>query len=285
MSDRDDAGRRAPQFWSRTLGDLRLTHLPDGDIEVRPTGFFTSTTTADWDAYPQLVNDDGHVVAGAGGVLVERDGVRVLIDAGLGPMAVDADSTPDAFGAMAGGALPASLDRAGVDPATLDLVAFTHLHLDHVGWATEWAVDGGRSLFPNATWLVGEGERDGAHCSDDLVPAGDRERTRTVADGEEIAPGVRAWSLPGHTSGHVAWVLDTGDGRRVVAFGDAMHSPAQVEHPDWTVFPDSDGPAAERARRRLLDELALPEVIGLGIHFADSQLGRVVDGRWTTDLG
>ncbi|MFJ1648310.1 hypothetical protein [Streptomyces sp. NPDC088258] len=86
-----------------------------------------------------------------------------------------------------------------------------------------------------------------------------------------------AWALPGHTTGHTAWILDTGDGRRVVAFGDALHSPVRIRHPDWEVVLDHDRARAEHSRRRLVEFLARSDVFGFGAHFADQQLG-TVDG-------
>ncbi|GAA4842777.1 hypothetical protein [Saccharopolyspora rosea] len=61
--------------------------------------------------------------------------------------------------------------------------------------------------------MLGKGELAGIAPGAGPVLAGQDERTTTAADGDEIADGVRAWSLPGHTAGHTAWILDTGDGR------------------------------------------------------------------------
>ncbi|MEE1799361.1 hypothetical protein PUR57_11855 [Streptomyces sp. JV176] len=92
-----------------------------------------------------------------------------------------------------------------------------------------------------------------------------------------MAEGVRAWALPGHTTGHTAWILDTGDDRRIVAFGDALHSPVQIRRPDWEVVLDHDRAQAEHSRRRLVELLAPDDVFGFGVHFADQQFGTVDD--------
>lgn len=265
--------------WSRTVGDLRLTYLPDAEIEIVATAFFPDTTDDDWSGYPDLTREGEYLLAVAGALLVERGEDRLLIDAGLGPVTIGPDDSPPLFGTLRGGDLPGSCAAAGLDPADVTTVALTHLHLDHLGWATRTCADDGRSLFPHATWAVGTGELVGPH-RDDNVLAGENERTREIGDGDEVLPGVRAWALPGHTPGHVAWVLDAGQGLRVVAFGDAMHVAAQVEHPDWRVGPDLDAETAGRSRRALVEVLAEPDVIGFGGHFTDRQLGRVVDGRW-----
>ncbi|WP_262705802.1 MULTISPECIES: recombinase family protein [Streptomyces] len=117
--------------------------------------------------------------------------------------------------------LPESLATLGVDPAELETVAFTHFHGDHTGWARPDAVEDPRSLFTKARWVVGKGELESVPPGTGPILADQDERTVVVTDGTEIADGVRAWSLPGHTPGHTAWTLDTGDGREVVAWPSA----------------------------------------------------------------
>jgi glyoxylase-like metal-dependent hydrolase (beta-lactamase superfamily II) len=93
-------------------------------------------------------------------------------------------------------------------------------------------------------------------------------------DGEEIFPGVRVRLAPGHTQGHAEYVI-TGGGQRLIAFGDALHSPIQVDHPDWSCVYDHDPAQAARHRHQLLAELAEPRTLGYGNHFADVTFGRV----------
>lgn len=166
------------------------------------------------------------------------------------------------------------------------MVAFTHLHSDHIGWARADATEDRSGLYPTATLVVGEGETSGQHRKPGEILAGEDDRLCFISDGEQVVPGVHAWALRGHTPGHLAYVIETGvpDPVRIIAFGVAMHSPAQVERPAWTMVGDDDPAAARRSRKLLLAELARPEVLGYGQHFADQQLGRVVDDggrlRW-----
>ncbi|MYV96699.1 MBL fold metallo-hydrolase [Streptomyces sp. SID3343] len=281
----DDSGTRMPRLWTRTIGELTLSYVPDAGVAMIPGRVYPSSAASDWSPYRPHMTDAGHLAMGCGALLVERGGTRLLLDAGHGHISGE---EPEHFqhGFAHVKDLPVSLASLGVDPAELETVAFTHLHEDHTGWARPDAVAGGHSLFPNARWIVGEGElRGGVPASGERLAgerlAGERTRTTTAADGTEIAEGVRAWALPGHTPGHTAWVLDAGDGRRIVAFGDAMHSPVQVRHPDWEVVLDHDRDMAERSRRRLVEFLAQDGVYGFGVHFADQQLGTVDGtGRW-----
>jgi Metallo-beta-lactamase superfamily len=50
------------------------------------------------------------------------------------------------------------LRRAGVDPASVDTVFCTHLHIDHVGWNTQRTNGRWAPTFPNARYLVGRTE-------------------------------------------------------------------------------------------------------------------------------
>ena len=78
----------------------------------------------------------------------------------------------------------------------------------------------------------------------------------------------------GHTPGHAEYVITSG-GQRLIAFGDAVHSPIQVEHPEWSLALDHDPVRAADQRRRLVAELAQPDTIGFGVHFADVVFGHV----------
>jgi glyoxylase-like metal-dependent hydrolase (beta-lactamase superfamily II) len=101
-----------------------------------------------------------------------------------------------------------------------------------------------------------------------------KSRVRTIAEGEEVFPGVRVLYAPGHSAGHVAYIISAGT-QRVIAFGDAFHSPIQVAHPLWEGIFDHDRKQAARLRLKLAAELADPDTIGFGIHFADVPFGRV----------
>lgn len=276
----DGSGSRLPGLWRRTIGELTLTYVPDAGVAMIPTRVYPLSTPQDWDGHRTHMTGEGHLAMGCGALLVERGATRLLIDAGHGSISgEDVEHFQHGFAHVR--TLPAALTELGVDPADLEMVAFTHLHGDHTGWARPDAVEDPRSLFTTARWMVGEGELKGAALGDGPILAGGDERITFVADGTEIADGVRAWSLPGHTPGHTAWILDTGDGRSIVAFGDAMHSPVQVRHPDWRVVLDAHPDEAEKSRRRLIDHLARDGVFGFGVHFADQQLGTVDgSGRW-----
>ncbi|MEU5951225.1 MBL fold metallo-hydrolase [Streptomyces sp. NPDC047525] len=285
--------RRPSGVRSLRLGDTKVTHVPDGAVQLSPRGWLPATTDEDWAAHSDYVDDTGHLVAGIGGLLVEQGDRALLIDTGFGPQSFPAEPG-SAVGAIQGGALLDNLVALGRRPEEIEAVAFTHLHTDHIGWAVHVAPGSDQPAFTRADYLVVEPEWSQRHLLEAdgtskealavLAP-----KVRTVADGQEIFPGVRVQLVPGHTPGHAAYVITSSGqgpggqepsgqgsgGQRLIAFGDALHSPVQIGHPEWSAAPDHDPGKAADFRRRLVEELQEPGTIGFGIHFADVVFGRV----------
>ncbi|MFJ3835642.1 MBL fold metallo-hydrolase [Streptomyces sp. NPDC090054] len=258
------------------LGDTKVSYVPDGDVRLRPRQLLRDSTDEVWAAHPEYLDAAGHLVGSVGGLLVEHGDRALLIDAGFGPQAHEAPE--GAVAAIHGGALPRGLAELGRRPEDVEAVAFTHLHSDHLGWACHPAPGGDRLVFAHADHLIAEPEWD---RRDLLEAQGMAEqvaalapRVRTITDGQEVFPGVRVRFTPGHTVGHAEYVI-TGGGRRLIAFGDAVHSPIQIDHPDWSSDFDHDRVRTAGHRHRLVAELAEPDTIGFGVHFADVVFGHV----------
>ncbi|MFF3676586.1 MBL fold metallo-hydrolase [Streptomyces sp. NPDC002120] len=276
--DRDQGVRlrRPAGIRSIRLGDTKVSYVPDGDVRLRPLSVLPGTTAEVWAAHPEYLDATGHLVGSVGALLVEHGNRALLIDAGFGPQAHEAPDGP--LSTIQGGALADGLAELGRRPEDIEAVAFTHLHADHLGWACHPAPGGDQPVFAHADYLISEPEwerRDlleGQGMGEQVAALAPR--VRTVADGQEIFPGVRVRITAGHTVGHAEYVI-TGGGRRLIAFGDAMHSPIQVDHPDWSSAFDHDQARTADHRHRLVAELAEPDTIGFGVHFADVVFGRV----------
>ncbi|WP_227984442.1 MBL fold metallo-hydrolase [Nocardia spumae] len=266
-----------PGIRSIWLGDTKVSFVPDGVIQGKPLAWLPDSTEQTWTAHPEYLDSSGYLVAGVGALLVEHGDRALLIDAGFGPQSMPAEpGSPN--GALHSGALPENLARLGRTPAEIESVAFTHLHVDHIGWARS-STEGDAPVFADSEYLVAEPEWSNrrqlenggttAEIAATLAP-----RVRTVADGQTIFPGVEVQISGGHTLGHAQYVI-TGGGIRLIAFGDALHSPIQVARPEWSCVYDHDPARAVDQRRRLLAELAQPGTIGYGNHFADVVFGQV----------
>lgn len=259
---------------SVTLDDVVVTYVVDGVVAVRPQIFFPDTPREAWE---DLCNPAGDLMMSVGGLLVQIGGRRVLIDAGAGLMASSFD-----FGEADSGAMLNVLTLLGVRRSDVDVLAFTHLHFDHIGWAFTH----GARTFPNARYALAAEEwaayADGADheltTPEQIIGQlrSGQHDFELFADGDEIAPGVRALATPGHTPGHTAYEITSQAGRRLIAFGDAFHSKFQVAQPDSMSIVDSHGPGVLAARRQLLARLSEPHTVAFGCHFGDQPFGRVV---------
>ncbi|MCX4097677.1 MBL fold metallo-hydrolase [Nocardia sp. alder85J] len=290
-----DARRVAvPGIRRIVLGDLTCTYVPDGQTPLAARGWLPTATEEFWDdpAHRCFLDPDGALTAGVGGLLVEDDasGEAMLIDAGLGPVHFE---TP--FGALAGGALLANLERVdrggGSGPDLLSritTVALTHPHLDHAGWLARPIPGTDRLPFAHASVAVGRDDWEQRHLlashgvGADLLAVFERQ-VRLVTAGEEIWPGVSVVALPGHTPGHVGYRISS-QGVSLIAFGDALHTPLQVEYPQLAAAGDLDPRRAAAVRQALVASLADggETSIAFGVHFADCQFGvcaRRDDGR------
>ncbi|WP_067859885.1 MBL fold metallo-hydrolase [Nocardia shimofusensis] len=270
---RDRLNHEAVDLRSLDIGDHRVTYLPDGVARIDPYHWLPDADEQIWQQFADHVDDDGYLAASVGALLIEYGNRAMLIDAGFGPLAV-----PTQVGLLRGGKLIDSLAAAGRSIADLDLVALTHLHMDHLGWLWQSHPDTTTNLFAGIPILVSHNEwqnldlaiADGAPPEVLEVIAA---QVRTIGE-HEIFPGVHAIPTPGHSLGHTSYRLTSG-GEQLLVFGDALTSPIQITHPNLTSSADDD-PARSRASARwLINQLTHPDTVGFGVHFADIQFGRV----------
>jgi glyoxylase-like metal-dependent hydrolase (beta-lactamase superfamily II) len=211
---------------------------------------------------------------------VYTGGLKVLLDAGLGPRAVEWEPTPGAVVRLLGGGLPGSLLALGLRPDDIDVVLLSHLHGDHSGWI--WQE--GRPFFPNAMVRFGTG--DWTTFVEEQAPGADSEGIRALAemgrvelierDGE-VAPGITSLHTPGHTPGHQTFVVSSGQ-QRALFLGDALSCPLQIEEPELEALADMDRRLGIETRERLLREVEEGEYVS-GPHFPDVRFGRMIAGN------
>lgn len=145
---------------------------------------------------------------------------------------VDTGFTPEvgaARGRITTTPVPDGLRQVGVDPESVDTVVITHAHYDHTGHT---------HLFPRATFVIANRELTfwtGPIARRHLFAAsaewGDIERLaayerdgrlRRMAGVLDLAPGVTALEVGGHTVGQLVVLVSGGDGQVLLA-SDAAH--------------------------------------------------------------
>ena len=266
------------------VGDIRITYLPDGNGTAAATVVFPSTNQELWEAHRQFLDAEGQLLVSIGGFLIETGDRKVVVDLGFG----DAVVPFPGVGTFRGGRFLDSLKQTGVNPADVDTVVYTHLHLDHVGWTAP----SGTLTFPNAGHLAGTGEWDFWRAATDemLVATGPHpeavqpaleSRLEAVEDGASVAPGITVLATPGHTPGHISLVVSSGTDRALI-MGDTVHCPLQFDEGDMSIIFDIDPALAGRTRERIAAELAQPQTLGADGHFTGSVFGRVLPGQGKT---
>ncbi len=255
------------------IGGYRIDPVIDGEGRQPATEVFPETAVKQWEHHRSFLDAEGRLTVTVGAFLVRGRDRTMLVDLGYGP---------GALGHIRTGEMLASLRGLGVQPAHVTDVVFTHLHRDHVGWAS---VDG-VPQFPNATfrcsgadysYFVSEGNGDPS-IGDRLRPCLDR--FETFDDESVVVPGISARRAPGHTPGSTVVVFSDG-AQRVIILGDVAHHPVQLLEGEWNTLYDIDPVLARRTRDRLRRELESEPSLIAGMHFPGLRFGRLLraEGR------
>jgi len=232
--------------WALDLGGgTRVALIQAGSFRSDAGALFGPVPRILWNRLVTDEIDDEHrLLQALNCLLVETPAGRVLVETGIGERVTDKVREMRRY---EGPAIVPALRTAGFDPATVDVVAMSHLHFDHAGGLL--LADGSRA-FPRATIVAQRAEWDIAlGANSRLVASYDQPEIQLVrdwgedgaADGErEVLPGVSVVPTGGHSAGHQAIVVrGTGDGATTLAFfGDLCMRP-WAANPRWvTAFDD-----------------------------------------------
>ena len=276
------AANQAPYFYRFAHGKMQATVVSDGILPLGdPTGTFLGAAKED---VAKMLTDNFLAPANVvleQNVLILNTGDRlVLFDTGMG--------TSQLFGPTPGKLL-ANLKAAGIEPADVDAIVATHAHCDLV--CGIMADDGSRN-FPNAQIYISQTDfdywtdeaklaiKEPAFMKDfvegarkNLLP--NRDRIVFVKDGQEFLPGIVAMATPGHTVGHMAFMV-TSEGKTLAVIGDVTHHQVLLlERPRLEFAFDSDPKQAAATRVRLLDTLAANRTQMIAYHFPWPGIGHV----------
>lgn len=268
------------QFHRQQVGNAEIIALQDSWTAMPPSMFYPDVPADAWVGYGEFLDGDGNLTLNLGAWLVASEGDTILVDTGLGgrpaPMPLKEDT-----------ALPSVMEEAGVMPEEVDTVVYTHLHFDHTGWTTIDDDGAAVPLFPNARHVVQQTEWDYWTGSDELRAAAQYDNVLDpiesaglldLVEGEHaVTSELVTVPTPGHTPGHVSFVLASA-GERAYLIGDAAHQPVQVCEDGWCAGADVDKVASAASRKALMARIEEEGALIASGHFPFPGLGHAVAG-------
>ncbi len=257
-----------------TLGNFEVTTILAGFASRdNPQGTYGMNVSAEEFAAVSEANflSTETFTTGFAPVVVNTGSELVLFDTGLNPEGITG-----------------ALEGAGYSPDQIDTVVITHMHGDHIG-----GIYGDAPTFANARFVTGRAEFDHWAASGNDRFEG---KVRPLADqfafleaDQDVSSGITAISSPGHTPGHMGYMLDS-NGQQLMIMADMANHPVwSLAYPDWEVRFDMDKETAAASRRRVLDMLATDRIPATGYHLPFPSIGyidRHEDGfRWIPESG
>ena len=279
------AGTQVPGFYRYKVGSIECTSINDGARTFpMPDKFVTNVPKEEALAVAEAAYmPKGMVTVPFNPQLINTGSKLVLIDAGSGAGALE--PTKGAVGRMM-----QNLAAAGVDAKSVDAVVMSHLHPDHTNGIR--AADGSLA-FPNAElmvpakdWEFWTSEENAAKAqSNPLMKnyfadvkktfAGIESKVTKYEGGKEIAPGITSIAVSGHTPGHMAFAVASGNSK-VLIQSDVTNIPEFfLRNPDWHVMFDVDPAAAQEARHKFYDMASAEKALVVGFHFTFPSIGHV----------
>lgn len=279
---------QAPGFYRVMLGDFEVTALSDGTHPFPIDSVVEDVPKAEIARDLQRDFLQAPVQGSINAFLINTGSKLILIDSGAGVLYGDCC-----------GRLLANLRAAGYQPGQVDEVLLTHLHKDHVGGV----ISNGAMVFPNAVVRTSQTEADfwlnpankskapallssffdSAIASVAPYVAAGRFKPFSDDSEAELEPGIRVIPVPGHTPGHVAYLVGSGHNDLLV-WGDIVHVAAiQLQNPKASVEYDTDAASAQRSRRYALELAADKHYLVGAAHIAFPGLGHIRKNGRTYD--
>jgi glyoxylase-like metal-dependent hydrolase (beta-lactamase superfamily II) len=283
-------GQKTPDpakgFFRYRVGDAECTAVYDGIWEkTHDPLFFSNATVAETkQALARAWFTTAFVTIPITVFVVKLNGKLVLCDAGGGNQ-VQAFNPESVF---VSGKMMANMRAAGIDPKNIETILISHFHPDHIFGLLEKNTNA--PVFPKAEIIVPAAEYKWwtdpsliTRLPEKRWPLARRiqavipnwKNVLPVEGEDEVVPGIRFVSAPGHTPGHTAFHISSGNEQLMIS-SDAAYVPALcAAHPGWHGVFDQDAALAEASRRKLLDRVIADKMMICGSHFPWPGLGKI----------
>jgi glyoxylase-like metal-dependent hydrolase (beta-lactamase superfamily II) len=274
-------------FYRFRIGDFQATVISDGYGPIPVSILAVNASEAELAPVLKANFMQPMIQITTNMLVVDTGRERILVDTGFG------EKLGPTFGSFP--ALEANLRRAAITPESIDLVAMSHGHLDHIGGMITksgvLAFPKAQFVFVDTEWNYWTGSRYESEVNNSSMPdpfkkgtiTAAREnlplvadRSRFVKQGGEITGGVHYIPAPGHSPSHAS-ILFTSGNEQFVYMGDIAHNPVtSLQHPEWTPVFDYEPAQAIKSRKAILDRVATDRVVVMGCHFPFPAIGHVV---------
>jgi glyoxylase-like metal-dependent hydrolase (beta-lactamase superfamily II) len=274
-------------FYRFKIGDFQATVISDGYGPIPAPIFAVNAAEAELASVLKANFMQPVIQITSNPLVVDTGRQRILVDTGFG------EKLGPFFGNFP--ALEQNMRRAGITPDSIDLVAISHGHLDHIGGLVTksgaLAFPKAQFVFVDTEWNYWTGSRYESEVNSSPMPDSFKEgtigaarenlppiadRSRFVKQGSEITSGVHYIAAPGHSPSHASILFASGN-EQLMHMGDIAHHPVtSLQHPDWTPVFDYEPAQAIKSRRAILDRVATDRIMVLGYHFPFPALGHVV---------
>ena len=256
-------GKQVPSFYRYKVGDFEVTALNEGVVRnATPANMAVNKTLPDVQkALGDAFLPTDHVINQFNTIVVNTGRNLVLIDSGFG------DNGPPT-----GNNLLSNMSAAGIDPKNIDTILVSHFHGDHISGIR---AKGGAANYPNAEIMVPSGEwqfwndaSNQAKVIDNFKPGFANVKrvfdpvakdVKQFEHGKELVAGITAVDSRGHSPGHTAFLVASGNGKLLVT-SDTVNHQILIRNPDWSLWADMDAAMAVTARKRLLDMAATDKI-------------------------
>ena len=171
----------------------------------------------------------------------------------------------------------AALTAAGMTADMVDVVVLTHMHGDHIGGLM--GADGVTPTFTNARYVTGSVEHNNWSTAanegfdKNVKPLNDK--ITFLEDGGSPLSGITAMAAPGHTPGHMIYMVESNGQRLAITADTANHYVWSLQRPDWEVRFDADKAAAAATRKSVFGMIAADRIPFIGYHMPFPGLGYV----------
>jgi glyoxylase-like metal-dependent hydrolase (beta-lactamase superfamily II) len=263
------------------LGDVEIIQLMDGARTFPIADKFVVNASQDEaiKAAAAAYMPEGKLTIPFSPMLINTGSKLIAIDTGNG-LAANAASK----GAV--GQARMNMEAAGIDPKQVDIVIISHFHGDHIGGLKN--ADGSLA-YPNAEIKVPAVEA--AFWGDD-ANAGKANpfnkaqfpNVKKIMDGikvthyeagKEVASGITSVFTPGHTPGHMSFVVASG-AKKLMVQSDVANVPSLfVKHPTWQAAFDNDPNLTIETRKKFYDMVSAEKMTISGYHFPYPCVGHI----------